>query len=151
MMESKNMMIVWAVVAVAVIGGGAFFFLGGSEEPAPATTGTTNVVPADPNNPAEEMDAEAEADKTFEVDGSNFEFSMDEIRVSKGETVRIVFSNIGGTHNWTIDEFSAATKTIGTGESETIEFVADQAGTFEYYCSVGNHRALGMVGNLIVE
>jgi plastocyanin len=29
--------------------------------------------------------------------------------------------------------------------------VADKKGTFEYYCSVGQHRALGMKGKLVVE
>lgn len=33
----------------------------------------------------------------------------------------------------------------------SVTFVADTLGTFEYYCSVGNHRAQGMVGNLVVE
>ena len=32
-----------------------------------------------------------------------------------------------------------------------VEFTVDKTGTFEYYCSVGQHRANGMVGNLIVE
>ena len=35
--------------------------------------------------------------------------------------------------------------------SAEVEFVASIAGTFEYYCSVGEHRAKGMKGNLIVE
>jgi len=33
----------------------------------------------------------------------------------------------------------------------SVEFVADQEGAFEYYCSVGNHRQQGMKGTLIVE
>ena len=50
-----------------------------------------------------------------------------------------------------IDEFNAKTRVLNKGEEETITFVADKAGTFEYYCSVGQHRANGMVGKLIVE
>ena len=38
-----------------------------------------------------------------------------------------------------------------TGQIDEVEFVVDKAGTFEYYCSVGNHRQMGMVGKLIVE
>jgi plastocyanin len=29
--------------------------------------------------------------------------------------------------------------------------VADKNGSYEYYCSVGNHRASGMVGVITVE
>jgi len=89
--------------------------------------------------------------KTFIVFGSNFSFSPAEIKVKKGDTVKIAFQNIGGTHNWVIDEFNVKTSTIQGGKQEEVEFVADKIGTFEYYCSIGSHRAMGMRGNLIVE
>ena len=83
--------------------------------------------------------------------GKNFGFSETEIRVKKGDTVEIQFTNEAGFHDWVIDEFNAKTKQLKAGESETVTFVADKAGTFEYYCSVGSHRQMGMVGKLIVE
>ena len=89
--------------------------------------------------------------KEFNVDGSNFKFSVAEMKVNKGDTVKVTFNNVEGMHDWVVDEFNARTKQIQAGESETITFVADQTGTFEYYCSVGKHRQMGMVGNLIVE
>ena len=95
--------------------------------------------------------ASAENVKRFEVEGQNFSFSLKEIRVKKGDTVEIVFINKNGIHDWVIDEFNAKTKQINTGESETIRFVANKVGSFEYYCSVGTHRQQGMVGTLIVE
>ncbi len=89
--------------------------------------------------------------KIYNVTGTPFEFSVKEMRVKKGDTVQVVFTNGGGFHNWVIDEFNASTKQISAGQTETIEFVADKSGIFEYYCSVGNHRQQGMVGKLIVE
>jgi len=89
--------------------------------------------------------------KEFNVDGSNFKFSVAEMKVNKGDTVKVTFNNVEGMHDWVVDEFNARTKQIQAGELETITFVADQTGTFEYYCSVGKHRQMGMVGNLIVE
>jgi nitrite reductase (NO-forming) len=83
--------------------------------------------------------------------GKNFGFSETEIRVKKGDTVEIQFTNEAGFHDWVLDEFNAKTKQLKAGESETVTFVADKAGTFEYYCSVGSHRQMGMVGTLIVE
>lgn len=85
------------------------------------------------------------------VTGKNFSFSPAEIRVKKGDTVRVTFINEGGTHDWVLDEFNARTAQIGSGQTANVEFVADRTGTFEYYCSVGTHRRMGMVGNLIVE
>jgi len=44
----------------------------------------------------------------------------------------------------------AHTKLLGGGESDTIEFVAPAAGTYDYICSFPGHYAL-MKGKLIVE
>jgi plastocyanin len=89
--------------------------------------------------------------KIFEVDGSNFTFSPKSITVKKGDKVKINFVNKDGFHDFRIDEFKVATNKINGGSSESVEFTADRSGSFEYYCSVGNHRAMGMSGKLIVE
>lgn len=89
--------------------------------------------------------------KSFTVTGDNFKFDLAEMRVKKGDTVRVTFKNAEGFHDWKLDEFGAATQKLQAAQEETIEFVADKAGTFEYYCSVGKHRTMGMKGNLIVE
>lgn len=152
-----------ALLMVVVLGSGAYFYFGmqnssskdmeasvseeKKESPAEAmkeNEGTTAPVATDGAM------AKAEA-KTFEVGAGNFSFSVKEMKVKQGDTVKIVFTNNEGFHDWVIDEFSARTKQLAAGKSETIEFVADKKGTFEYYCSVGAHRAMGMRGNLIVE
>ncbi|MFH1053915.1 MAG: cupredoxin domain-containing protein [Candidatus Woesearchaeota archaeon] len=94
--------------------------------------------------------------KTFSLTGINLKFMMDgveapEIRVNEGDTVRIEFTSTDGFHDWVVDEFDAATERVNTGNSTFVEFIADKKGTFEYYCSVGQHRANGMRGNLVVE
>jgi len=94
--------------------------------------------------------------KTFVVTASNLRFYLDgvespDLKVKQGDKVTIVFKNEEGFHDWKIDEFNAATKQIKAGATETIEFVAGRKGIFEYYCSVGQHRANGMRGNFIVE
>ncbi len=55
------------------------------------------------------------------------------------------------THDWNVDEFEARTKQIKNGETDSITFVAGKAGSYEFYCSVGQHRANGMVGTLVVQ
>lgn len=89
--------------------------------------------------------------KSFTVTGGNFKFAPAAITVKQGDKVRITFKNEDGFHDWKIDEFNAATKKINAGAEETIEFVADKKGSFEYYCSVGSHRQMGMKGTLVVQ
>ena len=50
-------------------------------------------------------------------------------------------------HNLNIDEFNVHTKTLGYFETDTVTFLADQTGTFEYYCSLHPE----MKGEIIVR
>lgn len=84
-------------------------------------------------------------------DALDMAFSVREIRAKRGETITVNFTSKDGIHNWTLDAFDVATRTVSTGQTDSVTFVADQAGTFEYYCAVGNHRDQGLVGTLIVE
>jgi plastocyanin len=113
-----------------------------------AKTAPTSAVPAVPTAQAA---APASSVKAFTVTGNNFAFDLKEMKVKKGDRVRVTFKNAEGFHDWRLDEFTAATQKLQAAQEETVEFVADKAGTFEYYCSVGKHRAMGMKGNLIVE
>jgi len=114
-----------------------------SVQPSPETT--------PPASPTETPSVSPAAAKTFTIIGKNFSFSETKLRVKVGDRVKIIFKNEDGFHDWVIDEFSARTPQIQTGTQAEVEFVASIAGTFEYYCSVGEHRAKGMKGNLIVE
>lgn len=89
--------------------------------------------------------------KVFQLSNAGFSFTPKEITVKKGDTVKIEFTSKGGIHDWVLDAFDAKTKQLQIGETGEVTFVANKAGTFEYYCGVGNHRQMGMVGNLIVE
>ena len=88
--------------------------------------------------------------KEVTVTNEGYNYLPSRIRVNVGDTVRLTFENGGGFHDWVLDEFDASTRRISGGSTATIEFTADQAGTFEFYCSVGNHRAQGMVGDFVV-
>ncbi len=89
--------------------------------------------------------------KSFTVLGSPFKFSPNEIRVKKGDTVKITFKDTQGVHDLKIEGLDIGTKVIQSGQEETIQFKADRTGRFEYYCSVDGHREQGMSGTLIVE
>lgn len=89
--------------------------------------------------------------KEIVVEGSNYTFVPDKITVKKGEKIRIVFKSRDGFHDFRVDELNIFTALVGAGEEDFVEFTPDKTGTFEFYCSVGNHRAMGMKGTLVVE
>lgn len=88
---------------------------------------------------------------SFEMDMINYEFSETELRVKQGDVVTVKLNSLVGSHNFIIDELDVASLTVSSGNSTEVTFTATQKGTYEYYCSVGDHRDLGMVGTLIVE
>ena len=89
--------------------------------------------------------------KSFTVVGKNFSFSPNSLTVKKGDTVKITFQNADGFHNLLIDNFKVKSASIPSGKSTNVQFIADKTGSFKFYCSVGNHRVMGMYGTLIVQ
>ena len=133
------------IIALIVIIGGYFLFTSKKMQPTNVVTQEMQQVVETPTT-TEPMNV-----KSFTVEGGNFTFTPNMISVNKGDTVRILFKNMDGIHDLVIDEFNVKTKQISSGQEETIEFVADKVGTFEYYCSVGSHRQMGMIGTLEVK
>ncbi len=107
--------------------------------------------PTQPVKPKDSQSSGTVAVKEFVVSGQNFSFTPSVITVKKGDKVKITFKNTSGFHDFKIDEFGVATKQTASPYTEVLEFTADKVGSFEYYCSVGTHRALGMKGTLKVE
>lgn len=133
-----------------------------SAETPPANTVPTGGMKMEPKTPPTLTDAQndelaagendhAPTALTFDLNGGMFYFVPNVIHVKKGDTVTINFTNDGGFHDFTLDAFNVKIGPTQTGETKSATFVADKAGTFEYYCSVGSHRQLGQKGTLIVE
>jgi plastocyanin len=125
---------IYLVLAVILTVAGFFAYLQKNGNPSvaqlPADNGTTTVV---------------------NITSKNFEFSVKEIRVKLGERIKIILTNEQGLHDFVIDEFNVKTPKINGKGSQAVIFEADKAGTFEFYCSIGTHRQMGMRGNLIVD
>jgi len=146
----------WIVVIVLILVVGGVVVFTGNKTAAPTVEEMGNMegmtptdIPAGYNTPL--IPVADGVVREFVVDGKNFSFTPSKITVKKGEAVKIIFKNTQGFHDLVIDEYRVATKQIRTGEQETITFLADKTGSFEYYCSVGTHRAMGMTGTLVVE
>lgn len=157
-MNKNVVLIVVVILVIAAVGGGAVFMMRKNKIQNTAAMPTPSVMTTQESpmispaaTDAGSMQTDANNTVKFTVEGSNFKFAPSALKVKKGDSVEITFKNVGGTHNLVIDEFKVATNKIGDGEEETVSFVADKTGTFDYYCSVGNHRAMGMQGVLTVE
>lgn len=87
----------------------------------------------------------------IEVDGFNFGYTPEIISIPAGQKVRVVLTSSDGFHDFVVEGTDIATEKINTGGQTEIEFTIDEPGEYEFYCSVGQHRANGMVGTLIVE
>ena len=115
------------------------------------TSSPTEAMSASPSASASSSAQTAGSVKEFTITASNYKFVPSSITVKKGDTVKITFKNSGGFHDFTLDQFNIKTANIPSGGETTVDFVADKTGTFPYYCSVANHRAMGMQGNLTVQ
>lgn len=144
-------LIVSIVAVVAVVYFGVRFMKG--ETPSEMAEGAKRDMKKVSQEVTSKEDMKATA-KEFAMDSYYDEkgvwFSVKEIRVKKGDSVRIVVTNTKGMHDFVIDEFGVKQETP-LNEKTVIDFVADKAGTFEYYCSMPGHRAKGQWGKLIVE
>jgi len=146
-----NNKVVPVVIVVVLIIGGFLVFKNRSVAPTEGEVNNTMPVLGEEGEGVEEMVVEESLVKEFMVDAAPYSFSPKTMSVNVGDTVKITLKNVNGVHDLKIDEFNASTRVLNAGEMETITFVALKAGTFQYYCSVGNHRAMGMVGTLTVR
>lgn len=150
---NRNLMIGGISALVLVVAAGWYLMnQSSSTNSSPTPIPQSQILPTEiPARTNEGTSSGTTGTKEFTVTGSGFKFSPSTLTVNKGDKVKITFVNSGGTHNFILDQFGVKTKTLGTGQQETVEFTADKAGSFEYYCSVANHKAMGMKGMLVVK
>ena len=149
-----NKLLLVLVLVLVVLGGGYFVMKGNAPAVQPAEMMEATTTPEPVASGATSADAALMgAAKEFTLDSFEFGYDQKTVTVKKGDTVKITLTNSGKMmHDWVVDEFTGAKmKRVTNGQTGTVTFVADKAGTFEYYCSVGQHRANGMVGKLVVE
>ena len=153
---SRNMIVTLVIIVVLLFGG--WWLLTKSQQtssPSPIPT-QAPVVESTPSSEATDEammeDKITDSVKEIKVSGSEFAFSPETVSVKQGEKVKITFTNTGKfPHNLMIDELGVATKTIGVGQTDTVEFSASKSGNFTMYCGVGNHRQQGMEGSVQVQ
>jgi plastocyanin len=109
-----------------------------SSSEAPATTEATGS-----SSPAAGGASESEAITATEAD---FSISLDEDMLPAGDYEITVENNGRASHDLVVERDGndvAGSDLIGPGESGTVT-VTLEPGEYVFYCSVGNHRAMGM-------
>jgi plastocyanin len=86
---------------------------------------------------------------------TEFQFSNPNISVRANEPVRITIQNMGAfPHTIAFDEGSGANPQAGEpvqgGATGVVNVTFSRAGSFEFWCPVGNHRERGMVGTITI-
>lgn len=121
-------------------------------EPVPtATTTVTAPTTAAPTPKPTTLPTAPQAVKEFTVTAKNWEWNPKTITVKKGDKVVLHVSSADDDHGFGIREYNINVAFDG-GETKTIEFTADKAGSFTFYCSVPcgeGHRE--MKGTLVVQ
>ena len=138
-----------AVLAVAL---GLLTACGDDEPDADAASTSTSESSASStssSSPSESSASEAPPagqSQTLAVDSVDFSFEVPEDTLSAG-TYEITLTNKGNaTHDLVVErdgEDVGKTEQIGPGETATVEVTLEE-GDYVFYCSVGNHRSMGM-------
>ena len=114
----------------------------GTETTGTGTTGTeTSTTPSAP------------ASKTFGITEVEFRLEPSSLELAEPGVVQLVVENDGGTvHALEVEgptgEFE--TEEIQPGERATLKADVSEAGSYELYCPIGDHKEQGMVGELRV-
>ena len=100
---------------------------------------------------ARQVKGDVEDVKNVEVTASQFQFDPATITVAEGDRVRLRLHSLDRPHAFAIKAFRVKALIPRTGETITVEFVADRAGSFDFtcaeYCGTGHAR---MKGRLVV-
>lgn len=120
------------------------------EEPA---EGTTNGEQQDDD----EVTGEQVPDRTVEITGfGDNSYDTGEVIVEQGETVEFVYNHEGGTHDLVLEDSEGneleSTQVLSqSGETDSFTYTFEDEDDYEFYCSVGTHRATGMEGSVEIE
>ena len=89
--------------------------------------------------------------REIQLTAQKFEFSPQTIKVKRGDRVKLIVTAVDAQHEFKLEAFHVEQK-LPKGQAVTIEFTADQAGSFPFQCShfcgMGHSK---MKGELIVE
>lgn len=157
---STILVIAFALIVLALVIGVVFILTQSANIPinvqTPPPTEQIPVNPPPSNTQDEEISEKNEtvsqiAEYTIEL-RDNF-FSLTNLTANAGDIIRINLDGRGSGHDFVIDELNVRSNILFNGQKQTLEFQIPENSSgqsYEFYCSVNNHRLMGMVGTLTV-
>jgi plastocyanin len=92
--------------------------------------------------------------ESVDITATDFKFDPSDPTVKAGQVTFDLTNDGDSLHNIEIEGPSGEAvlpENIGPGEKGSVTADLNEPGTYEFYCPVGNHRDLGMVGEVTVE
>ena len=139
------------IVGILLAGGLYYWFSTQGSMTNTEMTSSTAPVSASPSSATTAATVMTDTDvKVFTLEAGSFYYKPNVINVKKGDKVKAIMNSVDMMHDFVIDELNIKSAIAKSGSSAEVEFTADKVGSFEFYCSVGSHRKMGMVGTLVV-
>src|SRR3989338_5867986 len=124
--------LMYITIIILLVLGGVFYFLSqkkGFDQKSPVSVKKEEKM--EPAKSSTQQTPNLNKPREIIVKVADFNFDPAEISVKKGEKISIILQNIGiSKHNFTVDEFSAQTKTIKGGGQDFVVFTPDKSGEF---------------------
>ena len=134
-------------VAVLALGLGALTACGGDSDDGDAAATTTSAAAETTTEATESAPAAGgEQAQALTATEENFSISLDKDTLTAGTYEITVVNNGSATHDLAVEEdgtTEATSDSIAPGASTTLTVDLD-AGEYVFYCTIGNHRAMGM-------
>lgn len=104
--------------------------------------------------------------ETIDLTANAMAFGSKEITIEKGKAYKLVFKNDDSVeHDFSVkkipvkltkkDDHGHGSADLHVhadgGKTESVEFTATEAGSYEFICTVAGHKDAGMTGKLIVK
>lgn len=85
------------------------------------------------------------------VEMTEFAFSPDTLTAKVGEPLKLNLVNEGSVvHDFVIEATGTSSGELAAGESKVVEVTFQEAGEYDFICSVPGHATSGMVGKITV-
>jgi plastocyanin len=137
----------WSAVAILVVAASIGLAACGGDDDDDGESAATTA-------PTEETTAAGGGGETVDVKATDFKFDPDDPTVKPGEVTFDVTNDGEAPHNLEVEGPSGEAELpedLQAGDSGSFSVDLSEPGTYRFYCPVGNHEDLGMVGEVTAQ